>query len=117
MAAVLIVDDSLAIRELVTKVLSEQGHQVFTAATLPQARDWLWAIRFDCVILDILLDGDSGLDLLPDLIDMDYKGKVVIVSGYAKNEVARDILYKVANCGLSVHFLEKTGNWVEEVFA
>lgn len=63
----LIVDDDLDIRELLTEYLKKQGYQVTAVANGKQMRAALEVASFDLVILDLMLPGEDGLALCRDL--------------------------------------------------
>jgi DNA-binding response OmpR family regulator len=64
---VLVVDDDAAIRLLCRVNLELEGHRVFEAAYLDQARAVLAAEHVDVVLLDLHLGNERGLDLLAEL--------------------------------------------------
>jgi two-component system phosphate regulon response regulator OmpR len=64
---ILIVDDDTRLRSLLRKFLSEQGFRVTTAADGAEARERLRGLSFDILILDIMMPGESGLELASDL--------------------------------------------------
>jgi two-component system phosphate regulon response regulator OmpR len=59
----LIVDDDARIRSLLARYLSESGYRVTTAGSAAEARARLAGLSFDLVILDVMMPGESGLDL------------------------------------------------------
>ncbi|MBX9299090.1 ATP-binding response regulator [Chromobacterium piscinae] len=61
--SVLIVDDDDEIRGSVAELLGQDGYQVSCASTLSQAADCLMQRRFDVLLLDMQLGGDSGYQL------------------------------------------------------
>ncbi len=63
----LVVDDELAIRRLVSLELASQGFQVESAASGEEALQRLQTMRPAIVILDLLMPGMSGWEVLPIL--------------------------------------------------
>lgn len=63
MPHVLVVDDDLRLRELLQKYLSENGFRVTTAEDAARARAKLEGLAFDLIVLDVMMPGESGLDL------------------------------------------------------
>tara|TARA_Y100000741_G_scaffold323787_1_gene274261 strand:+ start:400 stop:1077 length:678 start_codon:yes stop_codon:yes gene_type:complete len=61
-AHILIVDDDDRIRELVEQYLTENGYLVTTASSAENAKDKTEIIKFDIIVLDIMMPGQSGLD-------------------------------------------------------
>jgi len=61
-AHILIVDDDDRIRELVKQYLNENDYLVTTASSAEEAKDKTNIVKFDIIILDIMMPGQSGLD-------------------------------------------------------
>ncbi|MGH7029478.1 MAG: response regulator [Stellaceae bacterium] len=59
----LVVDDDARLRELLRRYLSENGLRVTTAGDAGEARANLASFAFDLVVLDVMMPGESGLDL------------------------------------------------------
>ena len=64
---VLVVDDEPRVREVVARYLQRDGYDVRVAVDGPDARHSLINFRPDLVVLDIMLPGDSGLEILRDI--------------------------------------------------
>jgi two-component system phosphate regulon response regulator OmpR len=64
---VLVVDDDQKIRELLGRYLVEHGFRVTTAADAESARAGMRGLAFDVVLLDVMMPGESGLELARDL--------------------------------------------------
>ena len=62
-AHLLVVDDDGRIRALLQKFLSQNGYRVTTAASAAEARQRLDQLAFDLLVLDVMMPGESGLDL------------------------------------------------------
>ncbi len=62
-AHILVVDDDRRIRELLLSYLREQGFRVTTAANAGDARARMAGLAFDLLILDVMMPGESGLEL------------------------------------------------------
>ena len=60
---VLVVDDDKRLRDLIGRYLTEQGYRVTTAVDAADARAKLAGITFDLLVVDIMMPGESGLDL------------------------------------------------------
>ena len=59
----LVVDDDERLRGLLSRYLSTNGFRVSAAADAADARALMKSIAFDCLILDVMMPGESGLDL------------------------------------------------------
>ncbi|MGH7059549.1 MAG: response regulator, partial [Stellaceae bacterium] len=62
-AHLLVVDDDARLRELLRRYLADNGFRVTTAADAREARQALSRFAFDLVVLDVMMPGESGLDL------------------------------------------------------
>ena len=63
-AHILVVDDDDGIRDLVKKYLNENHFLITTAINAEDAIEKISSIKFDLIILDIMMPGKSGLDLI-----------------------------------------------------
>ena len=59
----LVVDDDARLRELLRRYLSDSGFRVTAAADADEARSNLTTFAFDLVVLDVMMPGESGLEL------------------------------------------------------
>ena len=66
-AHILIVDDDQRIRDLLARYLFDKGFRVSTATDAASARASMRGLTFDVIILDVMMPGESGLDLARDL--------------------------------------------------
>lgn len=64
---ILVVDDNQDVRELVLHILSSDGFHVFSAADGDQALAILSANEVDLVLLDVMMPGKSGLEVLSEI--------------------------------------------------
>jgi two-component system, OmpR family, phosphate regulon response regulator OmpR len=58
----LVVDDDRRIRALLSRFLLAEGYRVSTAETASEARAKLEGLRFDLLILDVMMPGENGFD-------------------------------------------------------
>ena len=65
-AHILIVDDDEGIRSLVKKYLDEKNYLITTASDAEKAYEKIKIVKFDLIILDIMMPGKSGLDFLKE---------------------------------------------------
>ena len=66
MANILVVDDELGIRDLLSEILNDEGHSVELAENATQARAARAAAAFDLVLLDIWMPDTDGVSLLKE---------------------------------------------------
>ncbi|NIA71919.1 response regulator [Pelagibius litoralis] len=64
---ILVVDDDTRLRDLLQRYLSDQGFRVTTAVDAADARAKLTSLAFDLLVLDIMMPGESGLELTQTL--------------------------------------------------
>lgn len=64
---ILVVDDDTRLRELLRRYLVEQGFRVTTTPDTASARTRLRAFDFDLLVLDIMMPGETGLELTRSL--------------------------------------------------
>ena len=103
MARILVVDDEIGIRELLSEILYDEGHTVELAENATQARAARLRARPDLVLLDIWMPDTDGVSLLKEwgsqgLLDM----PVIMMSGHATVDTA----VEATRIG-AVDFLEK----------
>ncbi len=60
---ILVVDDDRRLRDLLKRFLTENGFRVTTAANAQEARDRMRSLSFDLLVLDLMMPGESGLEL------------------------------------------------------
>jgi two-component system phosphate regulon response regulator OmpR len=64
---ILVIDDDKRLRDLLARYLTEQGYRVTTAVNAADARAKLAGITFDLLVVDIMMPGESGLELTQSL--------------------------------------------------
>ena len=77
---ILIVEDELDLRETISTSLLKEKFVVETAADYFSALDKINDYDYDCILLDIMLPGGSGLDLLRELKHLRRTDSVLIIS-------------------------------------
>ena len=103
MANILVVDDEMGIRELLSEILGDEGHAIQLAENAQQARDARNAGAPDLVLLDIWMPDTDGVTLLKEwqrdgLLTM----PVIMMSGHATIDTA----VEATRIG-ALNFLEK----------
>lgn len=80
MSNILIVDDSMTMRQMVNFTLSSAGHAVTEAANTDEALLNAGKQRFDLVISDVNMPGRSGIELVTELRKLaEYKFVPIIL--------------------------------------
>ena len=77
---ILIIEDEPSLRELIERALRNEGYRVETAADFISAETKLAGYSYDCILLDIMLPGGSGLQLLEALRAAGRRENVIIIS-------------------------------------
>ncbi|NMG01537.1 sigma-54-dependent transcriptional regulator [Azoarcus taiwanensis] len=89
MAKILIVDDEAGIRELLSEILGDEGHDVALAENAAEARAWRNARRPDLVLLDIWMPDTDGITLLKEWsANGQLTMPVVMMSGHGTIDTA-----------------------------
>jgi DNA-binding NtrC family response regulator len=89
MAQILVVDDEIGIRELLSEILADEGHQVLVAESASDARRLRERARPDLVLLDIWMPDADGITLLKEwAVSGQLTMPVVMMSGHATIETA-----------------------------
>src|SRR3954468_19390100 len=89
MAQILVVDDEVGIRELLSEILADEGHQVSLAESAGDARRLRERGRPDLVLLDIWMPDTDGITLLKEwAASGQLNMPVVMMSGHATIETA-----------------------------
>lgn len=87
-ANLLIVDDDDRIRQLLTKYLKAQGFSVTNAKDAIEARKLVDLIEFDLIVLDVMMPGESGIELTRAL-RLERETPIILLTalGEAKNRI------------------------------
>ncbi|TFZ06588.1 response regulator [Ramlibacter henchirensis] len=89
MANILVVDDELGIRDLLSEILNDEGHNVELAQNAAQARSARARSRPDLVLLDIWMPDTDGVTLLKEWSSTgQLTMPVIMMSGHATIETA-----------------------------
>jgi len=89
MAQILVVDDEVGIRELLSEILADEGHQVSLADSAAEARRQREHQRPDLVLLDIWMPDTDGITLLKEwAASGQLTMPVVMMSGHGTIETA-----------------------------
>ena len=85
---ILIVDDDNRIRDLLKDYLSENRYIVSSAENADQAKEKLKYLKFDIIILDVMMPGQNGYELTKEI---KKQIKIPIILLTAKGEVENRI--------------------------
>ncbi|CAG9182404.1 response regulator [Cupriavidus respiraculi] len=103
MATILVVDDEMGIRELLSEILSDEGHVVEVAENAQKAREYRSGNTPDLVLLDIWMPDTDGVTLLKEWSSQgQLTMPVIMMSGHATIDTA----VEATKIG-ALNFLEK----------
>ncbi len=103
MKSILVVDDEIGIRELLSEILFDEGYQVYQSENAAEARAFRLEREPDLVLLDIWMPDTDGVTLLKEWVEQDLLTMpVVMMSGHGTIETA----VEATRIG-AVDFLEK----------
>ena len=77
---ILIIEDEPEMRGVVKQFLEDENYKVETAGDFMSGMDKVVSYDYDCILLDIMLPGGNGLDLLYELNKLNKTDSVIIIS-------------------------------------
>jgi DNA-binding NtrC family response regulator len=89
---VLIVDDEERFRNTMCKLLTVEGFEASTAGSGQQALEELRQRHYDVVILDVRMPEMTGVQALAEMRRTDPEIEVIIMTGYASVDAAKEIM-------------------------
>ena len=93
---ILILDDEPIVGERLKPALEKEGYQVETFVDPNKALARIGDKEFDIVVTDIRMDEMDGIEVLEKVMARSERTKVIMITGYATIEVARESLTKGA---------------------
>ena len=114
---VLVVDDEPMIVSLLSTILREKGWDVTEARSGTEGIDQLDRARFDVILTDLVMPGDTGIDLLRAAKEIHPDVEVILMTGYATAETAIEAMRNGA-----FHYImkplktEEVANLVEKAY-
>lgn len=81
MAEILVVDDETPVLQLITEILSQDGHKVTQANNGVDGIEKYQKGSFEIVITDLVMPEKSGLDLIMELRKINPDIKILAISG------------------------------------
>ena len=89
MGRILVVDDEIEACNALEEFLSLKGHEVYTALDGPTALARVQEIRPDIVLLDMIMPGMEGTEVLKNIKEFDFDTSVVMVTVVAEQNKAK----------------------------
>ncbi len=93
---ILVIDDEKRIRDACNIVLTEEGFEVATSGDGEEGLRKIEAEHFDIILLDLMLPGLSGFDVLARVHSLHPDTVVIIITGYATLEHSIEAMKKGA---------------------
>ncbi|OGN91238.1 MAG: hypothetical protein A2Z70_01800, partial [Chloroflexi bacterium RBG_13_48_17] len=95
-AKILVIDDELLVRELASRVLSEEGHEVEAVDNAEDALKRIKNKRYSRILLDIKMPGMGGINLYKQLQEIapSLKKRVVFITGDVMGKNTTDFIAK-----------------------
>jgi CheY-like chemotaxis protein len=92
MAVILVIDDSNLARASVRKLLAPEGHEILEATKGEEGLEMISSHSPDCILLDILMPGVSGMDILSRLRSERSRIPVIVVTADIQESVREKCL-------------------------
>ena len=114
-ARIMVVDDELSIRFLLSEALTQQGYEVATAASGEEALMMLQDAAFDLILLDLKMPGTDGLQVMQEARDLAPDMVVIMLTAHGTLDSAieamrrggHDYLQKPSSTGEILASVEK----------
>jgi two-component system response regulator PilR (NtrC family) len=90
--SILIVDDEEVLQDVLTALVREEGHEAIAARTGEEALQLLEREEVDLVLLDLMLPGMSGMEVLRQIREQDPDLVVVVITAFSSIEGAIDAM-------------------------
>jgi len=84
----LLVDDEKEFVEVLSDRLEVRGFDVKTALSGEEALKWIYTAEFDVVLLDVMLPGDNGIEILTEIKRARPLIQIIMLTGHAKIDTA-----------------------------
>lgn len=117
MPVIAVIDDDVYIGDMIEKVLSKEGYTVLRAYSGTEALLLLKSSRPDLILLDLMLPGLSGEELLPRLLDIpvivisakaDIPGKVALLQNGAADYLTKPFDVRELSARIAVQLRNRT---------
>ena len=83
MTIILVVDDDDSVRTMLARLLKTAGHEIVQAKSVAAAREAIAEQEVEVIVSDIVMPGDSGIDLRRWLAEHHPSVPVILTSGYS----------------------------------
>ena len=90
-AKILVVDDSGLARRMLRQMLEELGHTVEEATDGPSALERYYINRHDLVLLDMVMNGMYGLEVLAKIRELDSNARIIVATADIQNSTREQV--------------------------
>lgn len=104
MPKILIVDDDQEMRRLLEDVLIREGFQVTQARNGSEALLRIQEVSYQVIVLDKIMPGQSGLDILPEIKRLQPEAQVILITAFGDRETGVEAIGKGATAYLAKPF-------------
>lgn len=104
---ILLIEDEESLRHMLSSFLEKRGYSVTAAATGKEGLSRAAERRHKIVLCDVVLPDQSGLELIPSLLEEDHHQLVIIMSAYGSLEIAIEAIRLGAKDYISKPFQPK----------
>lgn len=94
--SILVIDDEPIVGKRLKPALEKSGYNVDVCETGSEALERIDHKRYDIVVTDVRMDEVDGMEVLSRVTEKSPKTKVIIITGYATIEIAREAIAKGA---------------------
>ena len=92
MERILVVDDEIEVCKILKEFLSEKGYEVYTALDGATALQKVRETKPHVVLLDIIMPGMGGIDVLKEIKKIDPTTGVIMITAVTDHELAKRTL-------------------------
>lgn len=89
---ILVIDDDEIVRDVLVRHLSHQGYEIVESSNGLRGLEIFKAEKFDLVILDVVMPGISGIDILKEMQRFSPRSVVILITAYGSIENAVDAM-------------------------
>lgn len=82
-----VVEDEAALLKAIAMSLTKAGYTVTTSSDGSRAESEIFNAKPDVVIMDLLLPGKNGLEVIKDIRSKNYKGKIIVFTNYDPRDI------------------------------
>jgi DNA-binding NtrC family response regulator len=87
---ILVIEDEVAVNNNIRRILSKKGYRVDQAVTKDEALQKIEHGSYRLILLDLKIPGVKGLELLRTIREKRPESMVIVITGYASIETAKE---------------------------